>query len=110
MILIVDDDPAIRKLIIRLLQKIGEFEYVEAEHGQDALMKCNDSVDLVITDIDMPIMSGDTLIKTLRTMSTKKEFRILVVSTHIYEGADATIQKPFSALEFQEKVRNLLGK
>ena len=66
-VLIVDDSVSMRQMVSFTLRE-GGFEVIEAEHGQDALDKLQGAaVDLVITDLNMPVMDGITLIqKTAR--------------------------------------------
>ena len=85
--------------------KRGGFEVVEAEHGQDALNKLQSmAVDLVITDLNMPVMDGITLIKNLRLMPTMKSKPILMLTTEGLAakkeagkaaGATGWVVKPF---------------
>ena len=65
-VLIVDDSVSMRQMVGFTLRE-GGFEVIEAEHGQDALDKLKGAtVDLVITDLNMPVMDGITLIQNLR--------------------------------------------
>jgi len=66
-ILVVDDEPAVRKLVLRLLSTAGP-ELLEAEHGKDALdviERHQAPIDLLVTDIKMPVMNGQTLVEIL---------------------------------------------
>jgi two-component system chemotaxis response regulator CheY len=65
----------------------GGYEVIEAEHGKDALNKlASATVDLIITDLNMPVMDGITLIQNVRKMSAMKSKPILMLTT---EGAAA---------------------
>ena len=65
-VLVVDDSVSMRQMVGFTLRE-GGFEVIEAEHGQDALDKLQGvAVDLVITDLNMPVMDGITLIQNLR--------------------------------------------
>jgi two-component system, chemotaxis family, chemotaxis protein CheY len=85
--------------------KEGGFEVIEAEHGQDALDKLKGTtVDLVITDLNMPVMDGITLIENIRKQPAMKTKPILMLTTEgladLKEkgkavGATGWIVKPF---------------
>ena len=65
-IIIVDDSSMARMFIQRCLEAIGfsQAEFIEAKNGQDALDKIDDvSIDLIVTDLTMPVMDGETLLK-----------------------------------------------
>jgi two-component system, chemotaxis family, chemotaxis protein CheY len=103
-VLIVDDSVSMRQMVGFTLRE-GGFEVIEAEHGQDALDKLqNTTVDLVITDLNMPVMDGITLIQNLRRQPAMKTKPILMLTTDGLAGkkeqgkaAGATgwIVKPF---------------
>jgi len=106
-ILVVDDSAAIRQSITYVLQQ-GGFEVVEGSDGQDGLniIQGLDSVDLVITDVNMPNMDGITLIKKIRELPKFKFVPIIVLTTESQgskmnegkeAGATGWIVKPFSA-------------
>jgi CheY-like chemotaxis protein len=70
--LIVDDSTTMRQMVAFTLREAG-FEVVEAEHGQDALNKLpGKGINIVITDLNMPVMDGFTFIKNVRAMSALK--------------------------------------
>ena len=83
----------------------GGYEVIEAEHGQAALNKLQSStVDLIITDLNMPVMDGITLIQNVRKMPAMRSKPILMLTTEGLAGkkeqgkaAGATgwIVKPF---------------
>jgi two-component system chemotaxis response regulator CheY len=79
--LIVDDSVSIRKTLSLTLRR-GGYEVIEAEDGRDALDKLEGvTVDLVITDINMPVMDGIALIHNLRTQPAMKSKPILMLTT-----------------------------
>jgi two-component system, chemotaxis family, chemotaxis protein CheY len=85
-VLTVDDSKTMRDMVGFTLKNAG-FEVVEAEDGVRALtLLGNTTVDLVITDINMPNMDGVTLVKELRSRPNFKSTPILVLTT---EGGDA---------------------
>lgn len=84
-ILTVDDSKTMRDMVAFTLKSAG-FEVVEAEDGVCALaLLAQTSVDLVITDINMPKMDGVTLVKELRGRPAHKSTPILILTT---EGGD----------------------
>jgi two-component system, chemotaxis family, chemotaxis protein CheY len=80
-VLVVDDSVSMRQMVCFTLQE-GGFEVLEAEHGQDALEKLKGTtVDLIITDLNMPVMDGITLIETIRKQPAMKNKPILMLTT-----------------------------
>ena len=106
-----------RQNLRRALETKG-FEVIEAEHGQDALDKLQGaSVDLVITDLNMPVMDGITLIQNLRKQPAMKTKPILMLTTEGLAGkkeqgkaAGATgwIVKPFDPEKLLQTVAKVL--
>jgi two-component system, chemotaxis family, chemotaxis protein CheY len=103
-VLIVDDSVSMRQMVGFTLKE-GGFEVIEAEHGQDALDKLKSAtVDLVITDLNMPVMDGITLIENIRKQPAMKSKPILMLTTEGLAnkkeqgkaaGATGWIVKPF---------------
>jgi len=103
-VLVVDDSASMRQMVGFTLKE-GGFEVIEAEHGQDALDKLKGtSVDLVITDLNMPVMDGITLIENIRKQPAMKTKPILMLTTEGLAskkdqgkaaGATGWIVKPF---------------
>ena len=103
-VLIVDDSVSMRQMVSFTLRQ-GGFEVVEAGHGEEALDRLNsNAVDLVITDLNMPVMDGITLIQNLRTQPGMKSKPILMLTTESQAakkeqgkaaGATGWIVKPF---------------
>jgi len=103
-ILIVDDAATMRQMVGFTLRQ-GGFEVVEAENGQDALNKlAGMKVDLIITDLNMPVMDGITLIQNVRKQPAMKNKPILMLTTEGLAakkeqgkaaGATGWIVKPF---------------
>jgi two-component system chemotaxis response regulator CheY len=104
-----------RQMVGFTLRK-GGYEVIEAEHGQDALDKLADvAVDLIITDLNMPVMDGITLIQNVRKMPAMKSKPILMLTTEGLAakkeqgkaaGATGWIVKPFNP----EKLLQTLAK
>ena len=78
--LVVDDSATMRRIVINSLQRIGYHDTVEAEHGQDALNKFDSSVKLVITDWNMPNMTGTEFTKVLRSREDGRTVPVLMVT------------------------------
>ncbi len=116
-VLIVDDSISMRQMVGFTLRE-GGFEVLEAEHGQDALDKLQgSSVDLVITDLNMPVMDGITLIQHLRKQPAMKTKPILMLTTEgLAEkkaqgkaaGATGWIIKPFDPEKLLQTVAKVL--
>ena len=102
--MIVDDSVSMRQMVGYTLRQ-GGFEVIEAEHGQDALNKLQGiTVDLIITDLNMPVMDGITLIQNVRKLANMKGKPILMLTTEGLPekkeqgkaaGATGWIVKPF---------------
>jgi len=119
-ILIVDDSPSMRKILMKVINMTGlPVEYVEAGDGQEGLELLEQkAVDVVITDLNMPVMNGFDMIKTVRDQEKFDEIPILVVSTEgrsafIAEarelGVTDFIQKPFQAELISNTLHKILG-
>ena len=117
--LVVEDSPMMRQLLVFALQRVREVEVVEADDGVDGLRKlAGTKFDLIITDINMPIMDGLKLVKRVRTDPVHKDVPIVIITTESAEedrqralslGANAYITKPIQAPQVIAKVRELLG-
>lgn len=114
-VLIVDDEEAIRIFQRRILEEDG-YGVVEAADGAQgvALMAEQASLDLVIADLDMPVLGGDEMVRRIRSM--RPDLRVLYVTGHIdglmdtrplWEG-EAFLEKPFTAAGLREAVSLLL--
>lgn len=80
-VLIVDDSVSMRQMVGYTLRE-GGYEVIEAEHGSDALSKlAGATVDLIITDLNMPVMDGITLIQNVRNLPAMKTKPILMLTT-----------------------------
>lgn len=116
--LVVDDSPTMRRIVINALKTFGYSELTEAEDGQDALNKLlSDPVDFVITDWNMPNMTGLELTKAIRSNDALKHLPILMVTTRglkqdIIEALQAKVNnyvvKPFTPQVLKEKLDAVL--
>lgn len=111
-ILLVEDEPAIRGLFALSLRKEGYY-VIEASNGAEALAVVEQSgrVDLVVTDVVMPIMNGTELAARLR--ETYPNLCFIFVSGYVVHdnlGPNAVLlQKPFVRQELVTKVADVLG-
>ena len=107
-IIIADDSATARMFIIRCLQIIGldEAEIVEAEHGKEALTAAKEQVpDILLTDLNMPVMDGETLLKWVKASPRLNEVPVIVITSAgnpakeaqlLEMGAKQVINKPVS--------------
>ncbi|MGW8312351.1 MAG: response regulator [Desulfuromonadales bacterium] len=118
-VLVVEDSPTMRQLIIFALKRIRGFQIVEANDGVDALKKLSaQKFDLIVTDINMPIMDGLKLVSMVRNDPTYKETPIIVITTEgasedreraLALGANEYITKPIQTLKILETVKKLMN-
>jgi two-component system, chemotaxis family, chemotaxis protein CheY len=116
--LIVEDSPMMRQLLVLALSRIRNLQIVEADDGVDGLRKlAGGKFDIILTDINMPIMDGLKLVKRIRTDPVHKDVPIIVITTEassedrmraLQLGANAYITKPIQASQVIVKVRELL--
>ena len=93
-ILIVEDSPTMRQLLVFALKRIKGAELIEAQDGMDGLRKVtSDHFDLALVDINMPVMDGLKLISLIRVEESLKEMPIVVITT---EGAKEDRERAFS--------------
>lgn len=117
-ILAVDDSASIRQMVSFTLKSAG-YEVVEAVDGMDGLDKAKSrSINLVLTDQNMPRMDGLTLIRSLRGLPQHKTTPILMLTTESSEamksqgraaGATGWLVKPFDPQKLIEVVRKVIG-
>lgn len=108
-----------RQLLVFALSRVKQLNVTEADDGVDGLRKlAAGKFDIILTDINMPIMDGLKLIKRVRTDPSHKDVPIVVITTESAEedrqramslGANAYIIKPIQAPQVIAKVRELLG-
>ncbi len=115
-ILIVDDNPNMSTLLSDILE-IFDFEGFHAENGKDALDRLSQSqYDMVFTDLRMPQMDGDDLLKAIK--SEHPAIPVVVVTGYatgdsremeLTQKADGFLHKPFKVDEIESILSNLLG-
>jgi two-component system chemotaxis response regulator CheY len=118
--LIVDDSITMRRIVANTLKNLGYTEFVEASDGKDALDKlaADDGIDFVITDWNMPVLSGLELIKAIRSSDSFANLPVLMVTTRgvkedIMEALSAKVNnyivKPFTPPVLKEKIEQILA-
>ncbi|BAU13846.1 integral membrane sensor hybrid histidine kinase [Leptolyngbya sp. NIES-3755] len=117
-VLMVDDRWENRAVIVNLLEPLG-FKLIEAEHGQQALeILSQQSVDLVITDLTMPVMDGFTFLQRIRQSDRLKHLKVLVSSASVAQldqqmalkaGGDDFLPKPVQMTDLLHLLRQFLS-
>ncbi len=117
-ILIVEDSPTMRQLLVFALRRLKDVEIVEAQDGMDGLRKVSsDHFDLALIDINMPVMDGLKLINLIRSDDNLKEIPICVITTEgakedreraLSLGADEYLTKPIQANRVLAIAKSLL--
>jgi two-component system chemotaxis response regulator CheY len=114
--LIVDDSSVMRKIVERCLRQAGLdlSQVCEASNGAEALVLLNDQqFDLILSDINMPVMDGLEFIRNIQGMEKVKDIPVIMITTeggekHVVEalslGAKGYIRKPFTADQVKEHV------
>ena len=116
-ILIVDDFSTMRRIIKNLLRDLGFTNTVEADDGVTAIPILNSgSIDFLVTDWNMPGMTGIDLLRHVRADEKLKSLPVLMVTAEakreqIIEAAQAGVNgyvvKPFTALALKEKIEKI---
>ena len=116
--LVVDDSATMRRIIVNSLQRIGHSDCVEAGDGREALDRFDASIGFVITDWNMPNMSGIDFARSLRATAAGKTIPVLMVTTRsvredivaaVEAGVNNYIVKPFTPQVLKEKIDQILG-
>lgn len=117
-VLVVDDSMSIRQMVAFTL-KSTNYQVVEAANGKEGVDKFKTGrFDLVISDVNMPVMDGLSMIKEIRKLTNGKTIPIMVLTTESSDtmktqgraaGASGWIVKPFDPNKLIEVVRKLIG-
>ena len=117
-VLVVEDSPTMRQLIVFALKRIRGLTIVEANDGVDGLKKLSsDKFDLIFTDINMPIMDGLKLVSLARNDPGYKAVPIVIITTEganedreraLAIGANDYITKPIQTIRIIEVAKRLL--
>ncbi len=120
-ILIVDDSETVRAVIVKTLGLTGLDlgEIHQAANGEEALAMLREQwIDLVFSDINMPVMTGIEMIEKMRTDDMLKNTPVVVISTEgsktrieelINQGVRAYLRKPFTPEDLKEAIDSILG-
>ena len=116
-VLIVDDDPFIRKLVCTTLEDVSGVSIVQAANGEEALEVARaEKPSIVFLDIDMPVLDGTEACRRLRAEPAGEDATIVMLTAAARDqaereceqaGADLFLTKPFSPLELLRLVDDL---
>ena len=118
-VIVVDDSSVMRQIIKNNLKQLGFnlANLLDAEDGEEALQRINaDGVDLVISDWNMPKMTGIDFLKAIRSDGALKELPFLMVTSEadkekimeaVQAGVNQYIVKPFNASQLEEKIKEI---
>lgn len=119
-ILVVEDSPTMRQLISFAMKRISGSKVIEATDGVDALKKLSsEKIDLILCDINMPVMDGLKLVSLVRGNATYKDIPIIMITTEGAEedrkralaiGANAYLPKPIQTQELIKLVNGYINK
>ncbi len=118
-ILVVEDSPTMRQLITFAMKRIPNSKVIEATDGVDALKKLSaEKIDLILADINMPVMDGLKLVSLVRSNASYQNIPIIIITTEgakedreraLAIGANAYLSKPIQTQELIRLVNNFLG-
>ncbi|PYQ36186.1 MAG: response regulator [Acidobacteria bacterium] len=117
--LVVEDSPTMRQLIAFSLKRFRNAQVIEAVDGVDALkiLAGPEKIDLILTDINMPVMDGLKLVSLVRQNSELRDIPIIIITTEGAEedrerglalGANAYICKPIQSSHLIKTISDLL--
>ena len=118
-VLVVDDFATMRRIVKNVLKQIGFSDIVEADDGATALDVLKENkIDLIVSDWNMPKMTGLDLLKTVRGEESTKEIPFLMVTAEaqkdnvlqaVQAGVSNYIVKPFTADGVKEKLAQIFS-
>jgi len=118
-VMVVDDVQHMRELLSLILKNEG-YDVIESVNGKDALAKLDGlSIDMLITDLNMPVMNGFELVKRLRNRDDFHSTPVIMVSSENHEaikekarhiGVNEWIIKPLIPSDLMDAVRRLIAK
>jgi len=119
-VLIADDSRAMRAMLTSTIESLGDFKIIEACSGFEALrLLPRESVDLILTDINMPDINGLELISYLRDNPNYQDIPVIIISTEGSQkdidkgkllGANEYVVKPFDPAMLQELLLKYLNR
>ena len=119
-ILLAEDSPTTRSLVVSTLEQLGDLEVVEASSGFEALKTLpRHKFDIIITDINMPDINGFELLNFVKHNQVYQHIPLIIITSEVSErdrekgkslGADAYLAKPVDPEELQNVVRQYLGR
>lgn len=117
--LVVDDSSTMRRIIINTLNKLGHQDVVQAGNGREGIERlAHNAIDVVITDWNMPEMSGLEFVRLLRTVESTRNLPVLMVTTNAAQadvvealraGVNNFVVKPFTPDTIKEKIDAVLA-
>ena len=118
--LVVDDSTTMRRIIINTLNKVGYQDIAEAANGREGVERlATTPVDMIITDWNMPEMSGIDFIRSVRANDATKNLPVLMVTTNaakddiveaLRAGVNSYVVKPFTPDTIKEKIESMLAR
>jgi two-component system, chemotaxis family, chemotaxis protein CheY len=117
--LVVDDSPTMRRIVVQMLKRIGHTQVVEANDGREALerLKAEGDFEMLLTDWNMPVMSGLELTQAVRADDHLGKLPILMVTTRnmkadivtaMRSGVNNYVTKPFDPETIREKIDKVM--
>jgi len=118
---VVDDSSAMRKMVERSVRQSGIelTEVFQAANGAEALVVLQDNVvDLILCDINMPVMDGLEFVKRLSSVTNAKDVPVIMITSGgsesdvlqaIASGAKGYLRKPFAADQVRAQIRSVLA-
>ena len=118
--LVVDDSPTMRRIVVQMLKRIGYSHVVEAGDGKEALnrLKTEGDFEMLLTDWNMPVMSGLELTQAVRGDAQLAGLPILMVTTRnmkqdiiiaMRAGVNNYVTKPFDPKTIKEKIDKVIS-
>ena len=119
LILVVEDEPAVRELLVSAFE-FGNFDVIEAENGAEGVEETKKNIpDLIIMDVRMPIMTGFEACQILKAEESTKNIPVIFLSAYGQDaevntgldlGAEEYLIKPFEVSNLIERIRHVLRK
>ncbi len=119
-VLVVDDSPTMRRIVVQMLKRLGYADITEANDGKEALtiLRGGGGLGLLLTDWSMPIMNGLELVQAVRSDDQLSSEPILMVTTRnmkqdivaaMRAGVNNYVTKPFDPKTIKEKIDKVLA-